>query len=642
MADVQNPFRHRPPAPAAYLRFVTDSKVFVQSKGVAWEIEYDEAGDPRVGTEWDLRKLTDSHARNSSSLGSFAVNVVARNAARAAGWAEASLPTGPVLETEVQSFIKALAVRECRDGGDPKTTADLARLIKALFSTACKAPWEFGSADLERFIALDVFGQRGEKHIRSFARVVNEHLLSSSCPLIAPDFRADNWKGLHASLQERGREDRLPERQSLYELARIVFQAVPQTHNDRIRFHATRIVILTGLRLMEVLMLPADCLRWEDHVDCVSGVPAGDVGGVSRTLRLRYFGEKREETAPDLLVEDEQWVPNRFQDAVAMAVTEMQVATAGLRSVLTAQHQRGVFPDGGDTRTFKTTAGHKLTTADLLFLQSGAGQRDVPLIVPDDHVVTTLSPNGMYLALGLHKPRSSSSFFVRYGDPANEWMSVKPHSLRHLMNTELFRLGVSDTVITQQFGRTTIAQSYEYDHRSLAEKLEFVRIPSTAIDVIKPGSSQELIAKMVVGGMVPSSHIAQSFKAIQVASGDAAAFRYLAASSDGFHVTPYGFCVNSFSMNPCSRHLKCFDNCKHFVASGLREHTITLQSLRDQLTVMRASAASKPAKTVGRSNQIAHADALLAGVEAALRAEPSTPVFGGGIDHSRPREDVLS
>lgn len=210
------------------------------------------------------------------------------------------------------------------------------------------------------------------------------------------------------------------------------------------------------------------------------------------------------------------------------------------------------------------------------------------------------------------------------------------------MNTELFRLGVPDTVITQQFGRTNVAQSYEYDHRSLAEKLEFVRIPRIATDVIKPGSFQELIAKMVVGGMVPTSHIAQSFKAIQAASGDQAAYRYLAASSDGFHVTPYGFCVNSFSMNPCARHLKCFDNCKHFTASGLPEHTVTLQSLRAQLAAMREAAASKPANTVGRRNQIAHADTLLAGVDAALRAEPRTSVFGGDVDHSRPREDVLS
>jgi len=641
MSDLLSHFRHRSAAPAAYLRFVEDAQVFAQSKGAVWEIVYDEAGDPSPGTEWDLRTLTDSHARYSFALGSFAVNDVVRAAARAAGWAEASLPSSAVLEAEVRSFVRALAVSECRDGGDPKTIADLARLIKALFSAICKAPWEMGSADLERFIALNLFGIRGERHIRRFARVVNEHLLSSSCPLIAPEVRAENWNGLHASLLDRSKEDRLPDRESLYELARIVFQAVPQTHNDLIRFHATRIMILTGLRLMEVLLLPADCLRWEDHLDVVSGVPAGDVGGVSRTLRLRYFGEKREETAPDLLVEDEQWVPNRFQAAVALAVTEVQVATAGLRRVLAGQHEGGVLPEGSDARTFKTTAGHKLIAADLLFLKSGS-QRNVPMTVLDDHAVTTLSPNSMYLALGLQKNRLSSSFFVRYGDAANEWMSVKPHSLRHLMNTELFRLGVPDTVITQQFGRPTVAQSYEYDHRSLAEKLEFVRIPSVAADVIKPGSPQELIAKMVVGGMVPTSHIAQSFKSIQAAAGDEAAYRYLAASSDGFHVTPYGFCVNSFSMNPCARHLKCFDKCKHFAASGLPEHTITLQSLRDQLAVMRAAAASKPAKTVGRRNQIAHADTLLAGVDAALCAAPRTLVFGGDIDHSRPREDVLS
>jgi hypothetical protein len=57
---------------------------------------------------------------------------------------------------------------------------------------------------------------------------------------------------------------------------------------------------------------------------------------------------------------------------------------------------------------------------------------------------------------------------------------------------------------------------------------------------------------------------------------------------------------------------------------------------------MRHAAAAKPVRTVGRKNQIAHADALLVGVEAALEAQPNTPVFGGDVDHSVPIKDVLT
>jgi hypothetical protein len=80
---------------------------------------------------------------------------------------------------------------------------------------------------------------------------------------------------------------------------------------------------------------------------------------------------------------------------------------------------------------------------------------------------------------------------------------------------------------------------------------------------------------MVVGGLSPSSHIAKTFATIQASSGDEAAFRYLVTNSDGFHVTPYGFYLNSFSMNPCPKHLKCFHGCKHFNASGLPEHRVS-------------------------------------------------------------------
>ena len=141
--------------------------------------------------------------------------------------------------------------------------------------------------------------------------------------------------------------------------------------------------------------------------------------------------------------------------------------------------------------------------------------------------------------------------------------------------------------------------------------------------------------------MALQSHLGQSFKRIQQESGDEAAFIYLAANADGFHITPYGFCTNSFSVNPCTRHLKCFDQCKHFAASGVTEHRVTLEDLRSKLVAMRDVARSKPATTIGRKNQVAHAERLIAGVSAALDAQPNRPVFTDGVDHSTPKEDIF-
>lgn len=99
-----------------------------------------------------------------------------------------------------------------------------------------------------------------------------------------------------------------------------------------------------------------------------------------------------------------------------------------------------------------------MTTADLLLL-TPYGVSDLPDSMLDEMAVTTLSQNSMYLAMGCIKSKWSYSLFARYGNAASEKRhAIKPHSLRHLMNTELFKLGVSDTVITQQFGRMSVAR----------------------------------------------------------------------------------------------------------------------------------------------------------------------------------------
>ncbi len=364
---------------------------------------------------------------------------------------------------------------------------------------------------------------------------------------------------------------------------------------------------------------------------------------MSRSLWLRYYGEKRDETAPGVLVEDTQPIPDRFQAAVVEAVEVVLTATSGLRRILRAQAQSGFKVPKSDYRVFKTTAGTTLDAADLLFLVLFSGRGPLPQVIEPDAQIAPVSLSAVYSSLGIGGRSEGGTLFSRYcSSDFNPRTKLRPHSLRHLMNTELFRLNVADTVITNHFGRSSVAQSHEYDRQSLGERLAFVQLPEAAISLIAPGSDAELVAKMVVGGLIGESHVAKSFKRIQQEHGDDAAFAYLASSADGFHVTPYGFCVNSFSLNPCTRHLKCFDECKHFAASGTAEHKISLEQLRDRMATARSAALSKPAKTVGRSNQIAHATKLLAGIEAALATTAGELVFPHGSDHSASPKDLFS
>jgi hypothetical protein len=596
---------------------------------------------PKPGEDWDLRQLADNHDKHFIMLGEFNVDDEVRETAIAAGWSPSTMPASCVLSPDVQSFVKALVAERCRRKKNLRSVRQLARNVKLFFSVTDRSPWEVSTEDVSRYVELRVGNAGIFKDISVMSRVINEHLISIACPIVVPKFASAYWQPLQTSLSERSGSSRLPEREPLYELARIVLRETPRSHLDLIRFCVIRVILFTGLRLNEVLMLPANCLRWEEHIDMVTGLPADQVGGFARTLSLRYFAEKQAESAPDLLVEDVYQVPVRFQETVATAIEQVQAAATPLRELLAAQMTLASPPANSDLRHFKTTSGASLTTADLLFLNSFQNRRE-PSAADLGTSITTVGQNTMYAALGVNEIHRSSSLFARYGVMECSEFVVRPHSLRHLLNTELFRLGVPDTIITQQFGRQTVAQSYEYDHRTLSEKLAFIRLPDSSKGIIKPGSLHELVAKMVVGGLSPSSHIAKTFATIQASSGDEAAFRYLVTNSDGFHVTPYGFCLNSFSMNPCPKHLKCFHGCKHFTASGLPEHRVSLQTLKDQLIEMRHAAAAKAVRTVGRKNQIAHADALLVGVEAALEAQPNTPVFGGDVDHSVPIKDVLT
>ena len=229
--------------------------------------------------------------------------------------------------------------------------------------------------------------------------------------------------------------------------------------------------------------------------------------------------------------------------------------TRPLCTVLEKQSsRRDAFPKS-DIRTFRTSSGKVVGTWQSLFLTFRAVV-PFPLDGPVDDTAAINTPirRRIYIALGGCTESGSISLFRKYAaTPARQGLSIQPHSLRHLMNTELFRLNVPDTVITHQFGRSTVAQSYEYDHRSLSEKLEFVQLPPVSRSIMPPGSPQELVAKMVVSGIAGNSHVGRSFRRIQAEHDDEAAFTWLAANSDGFHVTPYGFCTNSFSVNPCAR-----------------------------------------------------------------------------------------
>lgn len=282
--------------------------------------------------------------------------------------------------------------------------------------------------------------------------------------------------------------------------------------------------------------------------------------------------------------------------------------------------------------------GSKLAPWELLFLMPkravGAGRGDSVLDPSKTFSVGISDSQLLMTALGAGGYEAQSLFALYGQTEADHALKINTHSFRHLQNAELFRLGVADTIITKRFNRRSVAQSYEYDHRSLAEEMDQIELPDEWAQVL--GESKAVtVAKLITAGRA-NGPIVREFKHIQDSEGDEAALQFLAAEADGFHATPYGTCLNSFTVDPCPKHLECFTGCRHLSATNLPEQQTNLVKLHDRLKVALEHAQSRPDGAVGKSNQIAHAKVRLEGVEKLLATPTGESVFPNGVDFSLP------
>ena len=290
-----------------------------------------------------------------------------------------------------------------------------------------------------------------------------------------------------------------------------------------------------------------------------------------------------------------------------------------------------------DLAPFTLANGAQLAPWEMLFLLPkravGAGRGDTILDPTMTFSVGVADDVLLLTALG-DKTRSDQSLFNIYGMSEEDWtLKIKTHSLRHLQNTELFRMGVADTIITKRFNRRSVAQSYEYDHRSLAEEMDQLELPNAWAEFL--GDSKAVtVAKLAQAGRAEGP-IVREFRRIQTEESDEAALTFLAVEADGFHATPYGYCLNSFTVDPCPKHLECFSGCRHLSATNLPDNRRNIIKMRGKLQTALEAAQARSISSIGRDNQIAHATERIDGLEKLLDTAAGELVFPEGPDLSK-------
>lgn len=724
-------------------KFIEARAELAERRGLNWHVALDATGRASKEAAWDLTTLTGSVPPPVFRLRDFNYE----NKALAFLNQQLEINGSPALEmaalpNEWQDLIKAVAIDGCVIKRN-KANHVLNQVIRPLRIVATAAVGA-GPSDLTReqvelaiWLATSIqprgtlasLTESAVRHVIDYRHLANRSPLLPAKPKaklsnrVATQSRKDTGR----TLRSRRDAEKLPDHKAFWELIRIVFTEKPKSFSDALRFVQLKLLILTGLRVGEVTSLPQAWKQTKEYL-AIDGQPAGEHGGISQSIALKYFGEKQgaNDSERQLLYPQIQHIPSLYEKTIEDCLAEAERLTEPLRETLQKQchsdrllptfsldedvpvcdllpylsgnpyiyedpdslamleeykndfdpkwlqeierfqrlasvdlrklrndvrvyftrmrrdyegclpcrqpdgslSERMNYADGrfriGDVEDFmvehmptkiadkssiKTTDGETLAPYQFLFIGPKRAviseRNDGALDVRKYFSVGRLTAPDLMRFLGDVKgSRGGETIFMKYAErDEDRKLTMNTHSLRHLQNTELFRLGIADTIITKRFGRRSVAQSHEYDHRTLAEELESVSVPETAEQIL-PDKARDVF-RLIKSGKI-SGPIVAEFRHIQAQEGEDAAFRFLAGEADGFHSTPYGYCINSFTVDPCPKHLECFNGCRHLSISDMPEHRTNLETLRNQLHKAVRQIEEHPGQTIGREIGRAH------------------------------------
>lgn len=180
--------------------------------------------------------------------------------------------------------------------------------------------------------------------------------------------------------------------------------------------------------------------------------------------------------------------------------------------------------------------------------------------------------------------RSHTGIFERFGyrDEKGGVLKLTSHQIRHLINTEAQRVGLTDEQIAHWSGRRRVDQNAVYDHRTLEERVEQTRDVVEAVQAAigLPASAKN--GSYAVGQWVVN--VVRKPRALADIDG-------IQPQLSGLK-TLYGECQHDWSFAPCEGFVKCLDCSEHECIKGDEDADTKLERLR----VLQASVTAEVAK----------------------------------------------
>lgn len=446
----------------------------------------------------------------------------------------------------------------------------------------------------------------------------------------------------------KARLDRLPSRRLVEGLAEI-YAVHAREYKDRLLICATGLLLITGLRVSELMSLPFDCvvrdvhrgrprmgLRfWKRKSDGAHQFAVRWLSPLGAQLAERLLAEVFELTAGPraqarVLEADQMRVAIPWADAQDELTTGEVERALGYRNQklrdyprykeIRAQSRMGpgrspfrfysrllieseLLALRGPLHSFESPDGQRQMLSDTLFVVFSGGllrHQRIPQELLVEHVTAS------HLRTYLTGSGESRSVFAHFGirEPADEDgesspIRARPHMLRHWINTIANKAGMSALQITIWMQRADIAQTMLYLHSA-----------SDIADLTRDGIRDGRVAGAKADGYA------------ELPAGDREA--YLAATIHVAHKTATGLCTADFGVDQCDRHKACEAGCEYFLcvpgdeqerAALSAKRTVHLAALRRLSERESAGVRVVPRQKQVHMDAINRIDVLLGGLE---------------------------